>query len=318
MESDTSQNDSTGAEGATGTGETARPATAQAALESAARSAASPAPAPGAGSVGATANTGAPPIAAAAKPVNTRGPIPFPEHEQILRNTRTKAAEEAIQQFAWAQGLNPEEVKDALRIRRQLAENAQGFHERLGTELKGDEFSLPDADLVDKSGRIKSYSDASVGKIVRDAIAHTLRQVDERLRPFNEEREAKQQTEQEERAKEQRKQVLKDELQSLRQFSQFKDNEKAISVKLGEIPVETRRRVGLVTALHMAYNAVLVDVMQQAPAQAETRVLTDLKRKATAATGNANPAGPTPAGGVKKPGNVRELAKHLEHLANAQ
>jgi hypothetical protein len=334
---DTSQNANTSGGGSPAASSSPAPAgkptSASSALESAAaRSAAQPASASGAKPNGQAGEVGQPSgtAAATAQPAQpstgqpqAKGPIPFDAHETALRNARQKAADEAVREFAWAKGLDPNSVKRALSLVQRLDGDPRAFYAQLAAELQAQqgvqqddgEFKLPEADLVSKDGRVKSYSSDAVAKIAMDIRNQVLREVKKELQPFQQEREAKAHQEKLNEYIEGGRKLIQQSIVHARTLPHFKEHEEAISKKLGEVPAEVRQQVGLVGAMYMAYSAVLAELLNKVPASAEAKVLDDLKRKAHAGNGAITPGGPSPAESKKRPQNAGELARHMEKLA---
>ena len=305
----------------------ARPTSASAALESAARSAANPAPAPGVKPVGPAGGTGQPQAAAAigqpAKPVpaqpSAKGPIPFDAHETALKNAREKARQEAVQEYAWANGVDPTVAQRALALAKRLDTDPRAFARQLQAELEEDpESSFPKADIKTANG-IEAYSAQAMQKFADALRKQLMQEMSGQLKPIMDEREKAQQAAEKKRVTDaaiaEGRTVIKDAIAHARTLPLFNEHDKAISAKLGEISPETRSRVGLVAAMYMAYAAVLAEQVGKAKAAGGEETLTDLKRKAQAGAGNVTPGGPVAAQGKQRPKNPQELAAHMERLS---
>lgn len=335
---DTSQNDSSvaapaAAAPAAAPAASSKPTSASAAMESAARSAATPASASGvkpngsAGSPGQTPQVAAP-VAQPAQPATgqpqTKGPIPFDAHETALKNAREKSRTEVMQQFAWANGIDATVAQRALALAKRLDSDPRTFAKQLQAELSESDpdASLPAADIKSSNG-VEAYSAKSVLAIV-DQVRNQLRaEMKGQIQPFVDERtEAQQKAEQQkatEAAIEAGRTVIRDGIAHARTLAHFKENEPAISAKLGEISPEVRSKVGLVGAMYMAYAAVLADLVGKASTAGAESTITDLKRKAQAGSGNASPGGPVMGGGKPKlkDGDVGGLSRHMQKLSDS-
>lgn len=204
-----------------------------------------------------------------------------------------------------------------MELVKRLRGNPKQFASELTAELDGLDDKLPDPDLKSADGKVTAYSAGAVAKIVEQIRNQVMRDVRTEIQPLMSEREKAEKAKQTEAYVSQGKAVIRDAITHARSLPHFQANEKAISAKLGEIPKEVVDKVGLVGAMYMAYSALLSDLMTGASTQGEQKAVEDMKRKAAAGAGAITPGGPTASGTPKKPGNVRELAAHMERLASA-
>lgn len=223
-----------------------------------------------------------------------------------------------MQQFAWANGIDPSVAQRALSLAKRLDTDPRAFFQQLQSELDQSEDAFPEPDIKGPNG-VLAYSAPAMQKFANALTARITKQFEGQIQPIIQERQqAQQQREQQERiqtAINEGKKVVRDALAHAMTIPTFKDNSAAISKKIDEIPPEVRSRVGLVAAMYMAYANVLADKLAGAVSQGEESAISDLKRKANAGTGNAAPGGPVGAAKKTRPTNERELAAHMENLA---
>lgn len=256
-----------------------------------------------------------------------KGPIPFERHEAALANARTKAAEEAttkaLERFAWAQGLDPADVKAKLAVIARLYDDPKKFKADLEAEMKASglieepEEAMPEADIVDPTGTLKTYSIDAFKKALAIETKKIAKQLRAEMAPLQERHKTDQ-----EKADAATKQGHIDRvtastmagIRALPHFPKDKAEEGKILAEMRAIPAETRAAVGGVAALYMAFEAYKTKHVYptlQATAAEEVR-----KANAKKAAGSSI-VGPVDNGTEAKPNalrNVNDLAAHMAQL----
>lgn len=308
--------------------------TASAAMERAAAAASSPAPVPAVkigddpslvpdpAKVGATAAATVQPPATGQPEAGAKGPIPFDRHESALKNARESARAEVEKSFEWAKGLDGGAVREAVSLIQELRKDPKAFYARLGSELgaqgtadTSDE--LPEADLIDQTGKIKAYSADAVQKAIAVSVQRMQKQLLGELQPLLDEHRTNLTAKEERQRDEQGVKDAGEAIRNLEQYPHFVENKAAIGKIYGEIPADMRAKLGAIQCLYMAYNEFLKsNVFPGIESAAEKRVRDGFSRKAATSVG----AHPTDQGGqptTKTPTNQRELAAHMERMAAA-
>ena len=116
--------------------------------------------------------------------VDEHGPIPFERHEAILGKTR-READEKLSRLSWAEGLTPEEVKEALAIQRLYRTNPERLAAHLSERVKTS--AEPQPDVKDERGD-RYYSPEQAAKWAtwksQQDIAALRAEMDERYGPI--------------------------------------------------------------------------------------------------------------------------------------
>lgn len=309
-----------------------RAATAASSAETAPASPAGDTPAkPVVSDTGGTAGTTAQPKqdGQAATAAATRGPIPFDRHEAALRNAREKATAEVEARYAAFKDVDHGDVTVGMDILAQLRADPATFARQLMAELgltvgkpetlreDADE-AFPQPDLVSPDGKLKTYSDSTLGKIL-DIHA---RQIEKRLmgtvKPLLDDRTAAEQRTALEGRRAQTAQLVKTTLAEARKLPHFtKENEPKIIEKMRAMDPKVKRMIGPVASMYVAYNQFLAEsVFPGIETAADKKVTEDNLRKARASSGSAHPVDQG-SGVVKAPklDNVNDLARHMEQMA---
>lgn len=257
--------------------------------------------------------TGQPSASAA----ETRGPVPYDRHEAAVRNAREQARKEVAQQFAWANGLDPERVQRSLALAQRLDQDPRSFAQQLVQELgKGDEpeEALPEPDLRADDGRT-AYSAQQMTKWWGVKEKQLVNRLMGELKPIIEDHKRQQAQRQTEGIVAEGRKTIKGALEHARTLPHFKENEEAISKKMDAINPEVLNRVGIVAAMYMAYNAVLSEtVLPNIESTVEKRLRETQQKQAHAAAGSVRPSTSQPSVTPAKPTNVNQLARHMEKL----
>lgn len=297
--------------------ESARPATALDAVRAAADRLSKPAPP-------AAPDNGQPPAEGVIPPV-------APDSEGI-RNLRT-AYDTFKGKVGWAENLDAAEVQDALSLIADMRRDPVSFYRQLGTDLTGHptygkalqpppaEEPEPGPDLfsTDPQGnRIELYSAKRQKEWREWNDKRVMSQVDQRLNPLQQWHQTAQREEQNrtiiEGARSTASEVMKDMRTNYPYFT--KEAEPKIAEYLAKVPADTKRRIGAVAALHVAYTQYLKnDVFPTIDSKAEAKIRKEFGMKAASSQGGVKPGGGNVAGAVKKPTTVAELSKHLERLS---
>jgi len=274
---------------------------------------------------------GQPPAEGVIPPVAAPAPASEPEG---VRNLRT-AYEAYKSKVGWAENHDPEEVKNALELITEMRADPVSFYRRLGTDLTGHptygkalqpppaEAPEPGPDLftTDEAGnRIEMYSAKRQREWREWNDKRVMGQVDQRLNPLQEWHRNAQSEEQRrtiiEGAKSTATEVMNDMRANYPYFT--KENEPKIAEFLAKIPAATKKRIGSIAALNVAYTQFLkAEIFPNIDKRAEDRIRKEFGMKAAASSGSVKPGGGNVSGVPKRPTNVGELAKHLERLSTA-
>jgi hypothetical protein len=116
--------------------------------------------------------------------VDEHGPIPFERHEAILGKTR-RDYDEKLSRLSWADGLTPDEVKEALAIQRLYRSNPERLAAHLSERVKTS--AEPQPDVKDERGEL-FYSPQQAAKWAtwksQQDIAALRAEMDERYGPI--------------------------------------------------------------------------------------------------------------------------------------
>lgn len=301
------------------------PTTALSALNSAASSAAAAEQSPASGTAGngsghgtpssATAPTQQQPAPVNADPQSARGAIPYDRHEQALKNARDKATAEVMQRFAWANNLDPKAVQRAIGLVQRLDGDARSFHKQLAEELEAQNEDDPQPDYQTPDGK-KVYSAEAMGKAMKALENRLRREIMGTVQPLLSEREKAEEAKKTEAAQTEQRQNIAGALAHARTLPLFtKENEPAISKEMEALPKATVDRIGVISAMYLAYANFVAKNQHRLTTEAQGQVHEDLRRKAAAASGQVTPGGNQPNVAPKTPTNRSELAKHMEQLA---
>lgn len=221
------------------------------------------------------------------------------------------------QQFAWANGLDPERVQRSLALAQRLDQDPRSFAQQLVQELgKGDEpeEALPEPDLRADDGRT-AYSAQQMTKWWGVKEKQLVNRLMGELKPIIEDHKRQQAQRQTEGIVAEGRKTIKGALEHARTLPHFKENEEAISKKMDAINPEVLNRVGIVAAMYMAYNAVLSEtVLPNIESTVEKRLRETQQKQAHAAAGSVRPSTSQPSVTTAKPTNVNQLARHMEKL----
>lgn len=212
--------------------------------------------------------------------------------------------------------MDANQVRADLALVQRMRSNPRDFWQQLGREIGGDqpEPELPRPDLRSEDGRL-AYSAETMAKYMDIREQALMRKLMGELQPFVEGYQQDRDQRAQEAQSAQQRSVIAHALAQLRAQPSFKDNEKLIAEKLEAMDESYVESVGLVTALHVAYNQVLSEVVFPGyEDRAAARVREENQRKAGTA-GSAPPTSGTPSSSGKLPSNQRELASHLERLS---
>lgn len=262
----------------------------------------------------------------------TSGEAPVSRIEAAVKNARAEARAAVEAQYAWAKDVDPQDVQVGGALLYDLRTNAKQFLQELAQELGATlSFGTPTAetvetvdeafpapDLVSPDGRLKTYSDATLQKMLHIHGRKVAKELRGEMAPMLEFVNGERETRAEQGRQQQVVEATKSALAEARKLPHFtKENEPLIAEKLKAIDPSIRRQVGSVAALYIAYNQMLSEkVFPTIETAAEVRVQNNNSKKAAASVG----AHPVDQGGeAKKPvlRGVDDLAKHMERLAQA-
>lgn len=277
-------------------------------------------PPAGVSTPGATAAaTGQPEASGQPAATGTRGEAPEPRIVAAVKNARA----EVEAQYAWARDLNQDDAKNGVSLLREIRGDAAGFVRRLAQELGLSFAEAPKPEvkapwvkpvpaLRSEDGKA-AYTDEQVEAM----LAHVKEEILGEVAPL---REAHTKAEEARTLGERiaaAKTRIDTALTEARNLPHFKEHEDAIGKKLQQIPPQTRRELGAVACLHMAYNQVLAEtVFPSIATTAEAKVRDEYERKAATSTGTVRPTGAS--GEAGKPTTLDtpvKLANHMEQLA---
>lgn len=262
----------------------------------------------------------------AAAAAATRGEAPASRIEAAVRNARQLAQVETLRTFG-LEGADPADVKVAMDVLGQLRQDPKSFWQRLGGELGSQgqpekeevEEEYPEADLVDPTGKLKTYSVDAHRKALDVHGRRIQKQLMGELRPVLDFVEGEKTTRSTAEARAAVNTLVGQTLTEARKLPHFtKENEPFIVEKLKAIPVEVKRAIGPVAAMYMAYNQVLAEkVFPGIDAAADKRARDSYAKKANASNGSVHPVS---QGGDAKPPkleNQQDLAAHMTRMAAA-
>lgn len=241
------------------------------------------------------------------------------EYDRILGNARTAAAAEVVaKQYG---GATPESVREAAQLFQQIQANPKAWAQEILREEAGagaggateeEDLTDPEPDYTSPDGKAQFYSKTTMATILQNMEKRLLKQMSPALTIA--EKQAKQ--EQFNRVRGEAAKTAGEVMAVLKQDPRFEPNKAAVAQKLAAIPEETRRKVGSIAALYMAWHAVLNEtVIPGLESATEKRLRTDQQRIVAGGTG-----GVVPGGGqqnVRKPvkdGDVDGLAKRFSEL----
>lgn len=259
------------------------------------------------------------------------GPIPREQHESAVKTARQEGIREGQRTYGWAKNLRQADVKEAMEIRHILNTDALGYHTQLtkmlteqGILKPGGTSAAPPAaaatpfKLPRASHRSDDGEEFFSAKQMQEVVDGLLGEVDTRLKPINEERQAAQATAAETARIARVNQQGDDLIAELKQLPHYERFRKEMADMLGEMPDERRTFLGGTPgALMWAYNQLVNSkVLPSADSDAQKKVREDLAKKANASRGSVSPtnASPAPAAPVLK--NARDLAKHMQNMEN--
>lgn len=262
------------------------------------------------------ATTQAPAAPTSGQPETKRGPIPFDVHETALKNAREKAEKATAERYAWANGLDPNDVKEALRIHKMLNGDVRGFYAQLGKELEEQGEDMPEPDYQSPDGKSKFFSADAMQKALTALENKLRRELLGKVDPLLTEHQQRQQAEQTRAQREAQAVQIREAITHMESLPFYsKENEALISEEMERIPRETVQRMGIVGAMYLAYSNFVAKHQQRLTEAGRQQVHEDLQRKAAAAGGQVAPTGNQPNVPVKTPRNESELAKHMERIA---
>jgi hypothetical protein len=287
----------------------------------------SPAASPAAPGTPPAPGTPGAPAAVTTRPSGAGGEAPEHRIQAAVRNARA----DVERQYAWVQqvvpqGFQPADVQAAVTLLQRLRADPRAFNTDLGRELGGG--GAPDADpepdLVSEDGRYKTYSDKTLQQLWQRREAKLRAALHEELAPVfgfvQTEQQARQQAQLRHEASGQATTILT----AARDLPHFAEHEDAIRdrmLALLEADPSIVERDGAKAVLYEAYNHVLRDaVFPTLGRRSESKVLTDLQRKATAAAGSVHPtqhAGQPRPPDIKQ-GDVKGLAQRMRQMAESR
>lgn len=276
--------------------------------------------------------TGQPAAAAAATvPASAAvtGEAPEARIVAATKNAREQATREVEARYEAFKGLDPAEVKLAMQVLSELRSDTAKFHQELGQRINGGQPAAaatapeeyPAADLVSKDGTMKTYTDATMQKVLDVHGKRVKAELMAELKPYLNYTDSEQKRTATAEAEAARDRFLTEALTEARQMPHFtKANEPAILEEMEAIPLHVRKAIGPVAVIHRAYNSFLhKKVFPTVDSEADKRLRDEYSRKAAAGGGSAHP---TQQGGDPKPtvirdGDVDGLARHMARLAEA-
>lgn len=281
------------------------------------------------------APTTGPTPAASVTPPGPAANVPPVVEPEGIRNLRT-AYEGYKGKVGWAENLSQEEVQTALGLIADMRRDPVAFFRDLQSELTGHpEYSKmlgagtapaaepepgPDLFTTDGQGqRVELYSAAQQKKWREWNDKRVNGQLDQRLSPLQDWHKSAQQQEQQRQLLANAQSTTTAVLKQMRDLPHFKDGEDKIAARLAKIDPATKKQLGAIGSLNLAYNLYLKEeVFPTYDSKAEARVRAEFDKKANAG-GSVKPGGgQAPATGGKRPTNQRELAAHLQKLSEAQ
>lgn len=271
------------------------------------------------------------------------GQAPPNRIEAAVKNARAAAVAETEARFSWAKDLNPDDVRDAIRLTSALAADttqflqvlaaAQGFQlVKPGERVESGEkpvvrkpFALPEPQLHSEDGK-GAYSSDQVAVILKDFADDLKAEFGGQLKPLLTAREEGEKAAAVAATREEIRQTVTDAMTDLRSkpfFQVEKDGQKIDSPKIMEyllaIPAKTRQR-NPIAALHSAYATYMEkDILPNYGKISEQRVRDENAKKA-AGSGIARPGGSSGNGDSANTPirGVSGLAAKMEQMWNAQ
>lgn len=217
------------------------------------------------------------------------------------------------QQLGWAEKLDRQRVEQALAIAEMLEKDSKGFRERLDEVLSQSEMTMPSPDFQDERGN-KFFSADSFMKalgVLENKLRNEFQGI---VQPLTAEQQARQEREQQAQQQEAQRAEFREAYEHAQANPLFKENEKAISEVMAQIPRELVERRGLVWAMHHAFTTFVKDNWASLQVKQETAVRDGLKRAAAAASGNVTPNGNSATPAPKAPRNADELANRMAQM----
>lgn len=201
------------------------------------------------------------------------------DYDRILNNARAKAASEVKERLGWAEKLDPEITREAYALAQQFHQNPAEFARQILKELsESEEAELvdPDPDYTSPDGKAKFYSDSAVKTLLQNMEKRLMKQ----FKPAMSMVEQQEQRERMAQITADAAEIAKQALAEVRQYPHYAKYEALIAAKLKSIDPATRRRIGSVAALHMAYQAVINEKSAEISKETETRIRDEFSRKA--------------------------------------
>ncbi len=278
-----------------------------------------------------TATDATVPAAAAASPTSPKGPIPFEVHHTALENARKKERDALQAQYAWTQGLNPDEVKNALGWRQAAQSDPTRFLSEfiaeglanpqirptilslLGQSLnqakpqgpKPGDLPKPRFQTTDDQGNAVPVYTAEDIQTLTQSLREQLRQeMQEKVAPFEQQRQL---AETKERLTTWRTSTLSE----MEALDGYKDHEAEIKAVYAAMPPTKGGLEAEAHALFRAYTQVVIPHLKQSGQDA---TLAKLKRDAAATTLNPSSSGLV-ASNTKQFRGKDGLKKALEHFS---
>lgn len=248
----------------------------------------------------------------------------------ILENARKTEREAILKQFGWAQGLNQQQATRAIQIAAALDADPRAFIRWVGQQIgEGQPAKAvlddadPEPDLQSQDGKLKSYSDVAVRRLLDRQAKQLREEILKEVQPAIEYTKTAQADREFQEIKTQATEKAGSAVEAARKLPHFKENEAAIDAELGEMVNSNPQMVadvGAVAALYMAYNNVLATkVFPTLKDSAAAEVRENFERSATASAGSVRPGVGAPKAKPKlKDGDVTGLARHMQRLAAEQ
>lgn len=266
--------------------------------------------------------TGQPGAADKAAAAATRGEAPPARIEAAVKNARA----ETLTKYGLTESTNPADVRVGVDLLSDIRRDPKAWATQFVQELGGtisfekpaakeevpEEFPAPS--LISADGQ-KAYSDTDILKITDILQKRIMQQLQPDLAYVRSAKTTAEQREHQQRLAS----FTQEKLAEARKLPHFtKENEPKILAELQAIPTETRRSVGAIAALYMAYNAFLQkSVFPSIDTSAETRVRESFEKKARTSQGQAHPSDQGGDGKTPTLKGVDDLAKHMERLEAA-
>lgn len=304
-----------GAEGTTATVETtpvSGPSTAVAALEGA-HARLNPVSPAGGGTVQPPA--GAQPVTVPAKPGPDAG----------IAQLRT-AYEDTKRKLQVYEGMDAEEARIALAQWKRFSSDPLSYYKQLGSELGAhpdfkDKLTpkveepepQPDMYTVVNGEKHLVYSATQLAKWRDWNNQKLMGQVEEKLNPMQSWVEKAQESAEQNAVEINARETTTRVMAEMRKYPHFTvENEPKIAALLAQIPRSTKKAIGAVGSLFLAYQTFLKsDVFPTLEAETRKKVEADYARKAAASSGNVKPGGGGAGATGKSPTNPKSLAEKM-------